>query len=128
MSIEETVRAFDFVISRGWVGLADKEWLISREADAIRRLTTGGRRSGPPSRLKKPTVRTMLVDSHSITQNHVDAATRLGLIAPIVAQCKYRYACRFPALCPVNGLAGFEVYYSAIGLKSSTRECLRRLR
>jgi hypothetical protein len=86
--MEETVRAFNYVIEKGWVSL--KSHLCISYAQGHCRHSTGLRQNGLPGTLRKLTVRFPRLLNDLTLIRHPDVADRLNLIPPIAEQCQHQ--------------------------------------
>ena len=102
--MEEVVRAFNFVIEKGWVRAFPAPVTSSVNSQFIRRCT-GQLRNGPRRRSRKRIV----MHARFLTFSHahvvLDVATKLNLIAPIAEQCSHRYAAQLNTEAKYSGCA-----------------------
>lgn len=90
--MEEVVRAFNFVIEKGWVRqLRHINWVLHSRTHVIQgsllgdiRVVSSGDRGSPPYVCAVFLIELVLIVS-------TDVATRLNLIGPIAEQCEHKY-------------------------------------
>ncbi len=88
--MEEVVRAFNFVIDKGYVS-APAIFKPACSLLSLGRRCTGEPPNGLRNKSRRPTVCDLILRILHSAHADADVATKLGLIAPIAEQCEHQY-------------------------------------